>query len=385
MATAEDPYLLPNGTLRNKLGITDQAKLTKVEADRVAVREAALRGRLPKPPFTFATMRQIHAELFGSVYGWAGEPRTVPLGRPEYDHPASPVQWFAAPQAIEAQAGAVFAQLAARDFLSRTTRAEFAQGATDALAALNSVHAFREGNGRTQRLLVSALARNAGHQVAFDVVSKERMVAVSVAAHKGDPSGLRRMFDEITDPRQVGAMRTAVSLFERSGFEWNDVYVSTTRAGQDYAGTLAGRTATDFMMRAEPRRGEGRILIGDARDLPPDAQRGNRISFRASQFPVPEQAPQAPHALQVLQADPPARNPVLDIAAALHRPAPTAEVPWEPAPTPFQDRLTAFEAKKAAEAARKAAAGPGKDARASPETEQPSAPPKPSGGPGPGF
>lgn len=304
MGNADDPYLLPMGTLRNKLEITDQSQLNQAEADLVAVREVALRGRLPRPPFGFSTLRAIHHELFQDVYDWAGQPRTTTLAKREHDHPASPVQRFAVPDAIAAEAEQVFEQLANQNFLAGTNRAAFAQGAAKTLAGLNRVHPFREGNGRTQRLLIEALARHAGHEAAFDVITRERMVAVSVAAHKGDPSGMRRMFDEILDPRQVGAMRKALGFLDRGGFAWNEHYIATTRAGQDYAGVLVGRTGSDFMLRADLGRDGTRILIGDTGDLPPGAKSGDRISVHASRFPVPEDAP-AP--LPGTQADPSGR------------------------------------------------------------------------------
>lgn len=291
MGSADDPYLLPNGTLRNKLGITDPSRLSQAEADRVAVRELALRGRLPKPPFNFSTLQAIHRELFQDLYDWAGQPRTTVLAKREYDHPASPVQGFAAPGAIATEAGQTFQRLADRNFLARTSRAAFAQGATEALAGLNRVHPFREGNGRTQRLLIAALAQYAGHEVAFDFITRERMIAVSVAAHKGDPSGIRRMFDETLDPRQVEAMRTALGFLDRSGFAWNDQYIATTRAGQDYAGVVVGRAGSDFILREDPGPGGARILIGDTGDLPSSAKARDRINIRASQFPVSDDPP----------------------------------------------------------------------------------------------
>ena len=237
MPGSADPYLLPNGTLKNKLGLIDPGELHKAENRITAARGALLQLNLPQPPFTFGTLQAIHLELFQDLYDWAGQPRTTVLAKREYDHPASPVQRFAAPDAIAAEAETVFQHLAGQVSLTGRSRAAFAQGAAEVLAGLNRVHAFREGNGRTQRLLIAALARHAGHEVAFNVITRERMVAVSVTAHKGDLSGMRRMFDEISDPRQVGTMRTALGFLDRGGFAWNDHYISTTRAGQDYAGT----------------------------------------------------------------------------------------------------------------------------------------------------
>ena len=63
------------------------------------------------------------------------------------------------------------------------------------MAELNAIHPFREGNGRTQRVFVSELAREAGHVLDFTVVSRERMIAASVAANEdGDPAMMRRLF-----------------------------------------------------------------------------------------------------------------------------------------------------------------------------------------------
>ena len=60
MASREDPYILPNGTLRNALGLTDASKLTGAEADLVSVRDWILRSSLPRPPYTFDTLKAIH-------------------------------------------------------------------------------------------------------------------------------------------------------------------------------------------------------------------------------------------------------------------------------------------------------------------------------------
>ena len=114
---------------------------------------------------------------------------------------------FAAPDTIEARANALFQALAEQNFLAGTSRDGFDAGATAVFAELNAIHFAREGNGRTNRLLLSAMAANAGHTLAFDVITRERMIAVSVGAHEGDPFGVRHMFDEILDPRQLAAKR----------------------------------------------------------------------------------------------------------------------------------------------------------------------------------
>jgi cell filamentation protein len=236
MSRSDDAYLQPNGTLRNQLGITDQALLSLAEGDLVAARAKLIELNLPRPPFSFDTLKAIHHELFQDVYTWAGQARATPIGKREYDDPASLVQMFAAPDTIEARANALFRALAEQNFLTGTSRDGFAAGATAVFAELN-------------RLLLSALAANAGHTLAFDVITRERMIAVSVAAHEGDPLGVQHMFDEILDPRQVAAMRKAIDFLRDSTVPWNDLYISTTRAGQDCEGILVGRAGEDFMLQ----------------------------------------------------------------------------------------------------------------------------------------
>ena len=104
MPGADDPYLLPNSTLRDKLGITGRAELSDAEADLAAVRERLLRARLLSPPFTFDTLKTIRFELIQDVYAWAGQARITPLAKREHDHPASPVQAFAGPDTIAPRA-----------------------------------------------------------------------------------------------------------------------------------------------------------------------------------------------------------------------------------------------------------------------------------------
>ncbi|WP_139808881.1 hypothetical protein [Mycobacterium avium] len=77
-----EDYFWPDApdVLRNKLGIRDQRMLNFVESQLSAVRiaETVLENRTGA--FDFAHYRDTHRRLFGDVYDWAGQPRTVPEG-----------------------------------------------------------------------------------------------------------------------------------------------------------------------------------------------------------------------------------------------------------------------------------------------------------------
>lgn len=83
-ATGDDPYLEP-GTecLRNKLGIREAGLLAVVEAEIVANRAIRLANSPGLVPRTWdqAHWQNLHRHLFGDVYDWAGEFRTVDIAK----------------------------------------------------------------------------------------------------------------------------------------------------------------------------------------------------------------------------------------------------------------------------------------------------------------
>jgi len=292
--TGADPYLQPNGTLRNKLGITGARELLQRETDRALLRAAVLESNLPRPPFTFETLKAIHHTLFQDVYDWAGEVRQTPLGKSHFEARNSPVTWFAPPGAVEARAVGVFESLAQSDSLAGRDRAEFVTGASELLIAVNNLHPFREGNGRAQRILLSAVARHAGHELAFDVVTRERMVAISIAGSAGDLSAAYRLFDEITVSRRAEALRKALTFLQRdSQLNWNDLYIATTEPRQHYSGQLVGVAGSDFMMRVV-RPPQDWIAIGDIADLPEGARSGDSFTIEARHFASPRAVSRIP-------------------------------------------------------------------------------------------
>jgi cell filamentation protein len=121
------------------------------------------------------------------------------------------------------------------------------------------------------------LARQAGHELHFDVVSRERMVEAGVEANTGNLGMMTRMFEEITDAGRFQPLRRAIDFLSREKFNWNETYIATT-AGVGYAGKLVGCDGDAFMMRAD----DNRILIGRSGDIDPVVRSGERIEFTAA-------------------------------------------------------------------------------------------------------
>jgi len=76
-----DPYAMPGGVLRNKLGITDHQLLAAAEADITRARLVMLAERPLPGAYDLDHFQAFHAAIFGDIYPWAGELRTVNIAK----------------------------------------------------------------------------------------------------------------------------------------------------------------------------------------------------------------------------------------------------------------------------------------------------------------
>lgn len=190
---ATDPYVYPGTScLRNRLGIRDADALAHLEANQTAIILAQLEREWLAGRYDLAHLKMFHRRIFGDIYTWAGELRSVPMAKEQ--------SLFALPEHIEPYLRRVFSALAEERFLRELPREEFLDRLTNYHAELNAVHPFREGNGRTQRAFLGQLARDAGYHLAWERLEGERNVAASRASLQGDNSLLRQMLDELVDP-----------------------------------------------------------------------------------------------------------------------------------------------------------------------------------------
>ena len=196
--SGRDHYLDPaSGVLRNRLGITDGATLEQAEAALVATRSYEL-SQTPLPGhFDLAHLQAIHGYLFGDVYEWAGQLRTVDIGKGGH--------LFAHHAHIAGAAAPIFRQLAEEKCLAGLDPATFSRRAACFLGELNALHPFREGNGRAQREFVSHLAHAAGYYLAWENMWQPGVLQASVESFKGDTSKLAALIrDNLTGP-EAGA------------------------------------------------------------------------------------------------------------------------------------------------------------------------------------
>ena len=172
-----DPHFdYKNNILKNLHGFTDQKKLDKFECVEAATAIFDLQKNPVEGRFDVAHLRNIHAFIFGNIYPWAGEFRRINIHR-------SASYYFAVVQFLERNLESTIAKLAAENHLKGLDAEALANRAAYYLGELNSIHPFREGNGRTQREFIRQLAAEAGYRINLGRVAREQMYDASVESH----------------------------------------------------------------------------------------------------------------------------------------------------------------------------------------------------------
>lgn len=158
-----------NGVLRNRPGLTDPAALDALEARLVRIRATQLWVNQDYIPRTYdaAHLQAIHQHLFKDLYDWAGQFRTVPMGKNHQAFDTPGAEQFT--QRLEH----VTATVQGTDW-QRQDKIGFAETLSEVYANINQAHPFREGNGRTGRIFLEHVAQLSPHYQ-LDLTRVDRM------------------------------------------------------------------------------------------------------------------------------------------------------------------------------------------------------------------
>ena len=190
---AEDPYSDPvTGVLYNKPGLGTAAGLETAERE-ITHAALILLDETPVPAsYGLPHLRAIHQRIFGDLYEWAGQLRTVTIAKDAM---------FCLPQYIESSSTVIFRELRGEEFLRGPGRDAFTRRLACFRGEVNALHPFRDGNGRAQRAFFGQLARDAGYTLAWQHLDAARNVAASAAIMRGDPEPMRDMLDTLVRER----------------------------------------------------------------------------------------------------------------------------------------------------------------------------------------
>lgn len=167
----DDYYCYPDSSvLKNKLNIENEKALNEAEREITAIKTLELIDKPLRGELDFDYIKRLHKHLFSDIYDWAGELRKTDISKGNI---------FCQHELIEINAEVLFNELKAENYLEGLDKDAIVKRLAYYLGDLNTIHPFREGNGRVQRLFIRELASRVGYLVNFDGITPEEMIQAS--------------------------------------------------------------------------------------------------------------------------------------------------------------------------------------------------------------
>jgi cell filamentation protein len=159
-----DPYLYEDvPVLKNLLGIKDAGTLEQAEADITNIRLLVIEGAIESVTFDLQRLRAIHKHIFGDIYEWAGEVRTIPIVKGERVLGGDTVR-YSHPNDIVRDCANIAKKLNSIKWEELGVH-ETAEAFTKLIAALWQAHPFREGNTRAVIAFATQFAESHGFRM----------------------------------------------------------------------------------------------------------------------------------------------------------------------------------------------------------------------------
>jgi cell filamentation protein len=162
-----DPYLYDDADiLKNLANIKDHDLLSRAEADITNLAMLAVYNQSYKV-FDTKTLQDIHLNIFGQIYDWAGEFRIIQIAKYE-DVLGGDTVRYTFPKQIKKELDAIMKEVKKlkrtdsndKDIVFRLERI---------IATIWQIHPFREGNTRTCIVFAVLFAKHLGFEVNNDL------------------------------------------------------------------------------------------------------------------------------------------------------------------------------------------------------------------------
>lgn len=191
--------------LRNKLGLTNPARIALVESTLLAVAQARSLGHIEtNTVFSVALVQGLHRSWLGSLYHFAGEIRNVNMSKGAVV--------FAPVAYLETTLNELDQVFSAETPCQNMSKDRLIHALARVHAELILAHPFREGNGRLARWVADLMSLQAGFPALdweFDVQSDERRGEYFSALRDGFAMNFRPLEDLVSL-----AIERAVRLME---------------------------------------------------------------------------------------------------------------------------------------------------------------------------
>jgi len=183
--TGNDPYCYKNtDILINHLNIKDAVILEQAETEISDISSASI--DFAPPPYNFSYLQNIHQKLFGDLYDWAGQSRTIGMNKGD--------TMFCRPEYIQREIDKLFKTLAKANYFQNIPVSALIIKIAEFYGDLNIIHPFREGNGRSQRILFEHIIVNCGYKISWANVNKGEWIQANINSVHCDYSLLESIF-----------------------------------------------------------------------------------------------------------------------------------------------------------------------------------------------
>lgn len=174
--------------LINKFGITDETKLSEVEADITFAKASKLEENPIDGKFDIEHFKAIHRYLFEDLYDWAGQFRTINISKKGTK--------FVKTDELENLCVKCFDRIKSSNYFRNISFESFVENIVDLYCTLNMLHPFREGNGRTERIFIAQLIRINGYDIDFSEIDSDYLIIATIQAAQGVTDNLIKIFSE---------------------------------------------------------------------------------------------------------------------------------------------------------------------------------------------
>lgn len=174
----------------NNRGITDLNDLLRVESGLSSARTAKLLAKpsLVKGNFDTAHLQNIHKYIFQDIYpSWAGQIRDTDISKGN--------TLFCRCPYIQPLLNDTFGKLKKQNYGKGQSLDEFSGTLATLSDDMNAAHPFREGNGRSKRLFLQLLSKNAGYTLDFSKMSGDMLRDAEIKAFTtGNTTALQQTY-----------------------------------------------------------------------------------------------------------------------------------------------------------------------------------------------
>lgn len=183
----QDPYMdQQTQTLKNIPNLQTPEKLEAFEEVIFQASFTEASDYIAKQKFIdLSSWKAVHKICFADVYSWAGELRTIRIAKGK--------TVFSYPENIEQEADKYFSEINQSLKANSLTTDQAARY----FAEINVLHPFREGNGRTQRILFTELYRRMGYVIDYSLTNQDEMIDMMIAGYNGDYGPITALFQKL--------------------------------------------------------------------------------------------------------------------------------------------------------------------------------------------